>query len=480
MISIRKQLFGTLLALGFIIIFTISLAVNISIGKHFERYIETNIKHAGDVIVNILADLYETDKWERTIEEELIIETYMGNFAISVLTPQKELLWGTTKEELFDRLKQSDNDLLRFNTIPYRFEDRPIFSRKGELIGYARIGYYASTLLSSNDVKFQRDVNRTILWCGTIILGFFTVIGVYITCLFTHHIYGISRTSIALADGKLTTRYRDKSKIKEIETLRYSMNYLAEKLENQDAIRKKLISDVSHEIRTPLHILQSNLEAMLDGFYPIDAQQIELLYKEVVRFGKLLNNLDMLKTVEENIVKMDMEQLSLNESLKDVFDAYKIVARENRIKYQLNDTKTQQVSVWADQDMLKQVWMNVLSNAFKFTSKKGEITVATDIRNKECIITVEDTGVGIAEEDLPYVFERMYRGDKSREQYEGSGIGLTIVKRMLQLHQGKISIESREGEGTKVTIILPINEVAHTPSNISSKVKSYMRKGTKS
>ncbi|MDF2614932.1 MAG: integral rane sensor signal transduction histidine kinase [Clostridia bacterium] len=480
MITMRKQVFGILLTLGTFIIFTISYAVNISIQRHFEVYTMANIKRAGDAIVGVLQDLYEVDEWNHNIGQELIIETYMGNFAISVLTPDKKFIWGTTQEQLLDKIKKNDKVLIPYNALPYRFEDRPIYSKAGVLVGYARIGYYSSAILSTNDLMFQANVNRTILWCGTIILGFFSLLGLYISRLFTHHIYGISKTSIDLADGKLSARYHCKSKIKEIETLRYSMNYLAQRLESQDTIRKKLISDVSHEIRTPLHILQSNLEAMIDGFYPIDEEQMQLLYKEVVRFGKLLNNLDKLKNAEEAENNMEMRPLSLNESIKDVFDAFKIVAKEKKIKYQLNDSASQNVIILADRDSIKQLWMNLLSNAFKFTDKKGEIIVTTMTRNKECSIIIEDTGIGIAKEDLPYVFERMYRGDKSREKHEGSGLGLTIVKRIIELHKGKIDIESTEGKGTKVTVIIPIEELGNTPGNIGTKVKSYMKLGIKS
>lgn len=479
MMTMRKQLFGILISIGTIVIFSVSLAVNISIQKHFELYVQGNIKRIGDVIVSNLQELYEMDRWLDSIGEELIVETHMGNFAISVLTPDKKIIWGTTKEEFLKRMQREYGEQYQYGSKAYRYEDRPIFSRSGVLVGYARIGYYVPALLSNNDLKFQKDVNETIFLCGTIILCCFAVAGVYISRLFTFHIYGISKTSIALADGNLGVRYNAKSKIKEIETLRYSMNYLAEKLQNQDSIRKKLISDVSHEIRTPLHILQSNLEAMIDGIYPVDDEQMQLLYNEVVRFGKLLNNLDLLKNVEESLTKLDMKSLSLNESLQDVFDAFKIVAREKRIKYQFKNAATEQVMVWGDKDSLKQLWMNILSNAFKFTDRKGEITVTTSVRNKECIIEVEDTGIGIAEEDLPYVFERMYRGDKSREKYEGSGIGLTVVKNVIMLHNGKINIESAEGKGTKVTITLPIDENAVQSARISSKVKSYMKLGNK-
>ena len=145
----------------------------------------------------------------------------------------------------------------------------------------------------------------------------------------------------------------------------------------------------------------------------------------------------------------------------------------------MKTSEIERVMVSADKDALKQLWMNILSNAFKFTGDKGEIHITASLNHKECTVIVQDSGIGIAEEDLPYVFERMYRGDKSREQYEGSGIGLTMVKNIVEKHNGKVSIESKEGEYTKVIVTLPVHSMMLEPNNISSKMKSYMKIGSK-
>lgn len=476
MISIRKQLFGIFLSIGLIMVLCTSLIVNVSIQKSFQLYVESNIKYASQTLTRVLASLYEKDQWEQNVGQQMLLENYLGlgNFSIAILDESKNFIWGSTQEDLRKELQHRGE--LKLGSVVYQVADSPIYS-EGNLVGYARIGYYPSATLSRNDIKFKNDINLSIVWCSSMILMCFILAGLYLSRLFTYHIYGISKTSIALADGKLKARYPFKSRIKEIETLRHSMNYLGEKLERQDEIRKKLISDISHEIRTPLQVLQSNLEAMIDGIYPIDEEQMEMLYKEVVRFGKLLNNLDMLKNVEENEIKKEFKLVGLNESVKEVFDAFKIVAKEKKITYHLKQAETENVIIKGDPDSLKQLWMNILSNAFKFTSDKGEIKVTTALVGKECVVTVEDTGIGINEEDLPYVFERMYRGDKSREQYEGSGIGLTMVKTIVENHQGKIYIESEEGKYTKITVHLPVDTVMLEPNNISSKMKSYIKIG---
>lgn len=479
MISIRKQLFTIFLSIGLMMVVFTSMSVSSVIDKNFNTYVNANVNAASDTIVELVQKSYDEGDFDNDVVRASIVESPMGNLAVSVLDQNKHYLWGMDKENLFDQLKNESKKEIKIDEKLYQEVERPYFKQNGEIAGYVRIGYYPSELLSSNDRKFQSNVKVSLIWCSSVILMWFIFAGLYVSRLFTYHIYGISKTSIALADGKLSARYLFKSKIKEIETLRHSMNYLGEKLERQDTIRKKLISDISHEIRTPLQILQSNLEAMIDGIYPIDEEQMNLLYKEVVRFGKLLNNLDLLKNVEESESKMNFRVISLQESISEVYDAFKIVAKEKKINYNMKTSEIERVMVSADKDALKQLWMNILSNAFKFTGDKGEIHITGSLNHKECTVIVQDSGIGIAEEDLPYVFERMYRGDKSREQYEGSGIGLTMVKNIVEKHNGKVSIESKEGEYTKVIVTLPVHSMMLEPNNISSKMKSYMKIGSK-
>lgn len=477
MISIRKQLFTIFFGIGMIMVLTTSLLVNVIIKKNFEMYINNNIRQAGDDITAAVQKLYNEGYLNEEIGKSSILGSYMGNFSVAILDNNKQFIWGVTKEAFMQKIS-TELSGKPLNMTSYREIDRPFYNGE-EVVGYVRVGYYPTQTLSNNDKKFQEDIDTSLIWCASMILMWFTLAGLYVSRLFTYHIYGISKTSIALADGNLDARYPFKSKIKEIETLRHSMNYLGEKLERQDTIRKKLVSDISHEIRTPLQILQSNLEAMIDGIYPIDEEQMNVLYKEVVRFGKLLNNLNLLKNVEDNESKMYFRVISLNDSLHEVFDSFKIIAKEKKINYHIKSNETDLVMVSADKDALKQLWMNIFSNAFKFTDVKGEIKVTTSLEHKACKVVIQDSGIGIASEDLPYIFERMYRGDKSREQYQGSGIGLTLVKNIVEKHQGKVEVESKEGVYTKVSITLPVHTLMLEPNNISSKMKSYIKMGGK-
>ncbi len=467
MISMRKQLFTLLLCTGSITIVLTALSVNMTLHNKFSSYIHNNIEKTSMLIVEQLEDMYEqTGSWDTLLQSEFWMRMQVDNFAVAILSPDKELIWGMTEHELAHKIKALDYPLFygaNFKDIEngiYSFEDIPI-EASGETIGYARIGYFPSFLLETEDIKFQTSINQSLVITGLVAMSCFVIVGAYVTRLFTKPIYAVAKASVDVAEGKYDTRYSKHSRIIELENLRHSMNYLAQTLEKQDALRRKLISDVSHEIRTPLHILQSNLEAMIDGIYPIDEEQMQVLYQEVVRFGSLLNNLDKLKNIEQDVPMGKKEEIYINTCLKEIYHTFKIVAKERNIKYKLNIQETQCVRVQADLGALKQILMNIVSNAFKFT-QKGTITITTSVHGRMLRIAIEDTGIGIDEEDIPYVFERMYRGDKSREQYEGSGLGLTIVKKLVDAHRGKISIESKAGEGTCVIIDLPISRMSKT------------------
>lgn len=465
MISMRKQVFGLLLCTGITTILLTACFVNLTIHKEFKRYVESNIQKASMTLVDRLEEAYELyGTWDETIVYVLSEEMELGNFSLAILDQDKNYLWGITEEKMLEKVKNLDYPLFygshlgsQHRKLNYTVKDLPIQTTQG-IVGYARIGYFPSFLLSTNDILFQANINESIVISGSIAMFGLIGIGLYITRLFTKPIYDIAIHSAELAEGKYKTRYNRASRITEIENLRHSMNYLAQKLEQQDRLRRKLISDVSHEIRTPLHIVQSNLEAMIDGIYPIDEVQMEVLYQEVIRFSSLLNNLDKLKNIEEDHMDLVMEEMHINTCIQEVYNTFKIVAKERGITYELMSYPTKDVIVKVDRGAMKQILMNLLSNAFKFT-KQGKIRITTQKKDKQLMIIIEDTGIGIAKEDLPYVFERMYRGDKSREQFEGSGIGLTIVKKLMLLQGGKVTIESENQKGTRVIIVLPIHHL---------------------
>lgn len=261
----------------------------------------------------------------------------------------------------------------------------------------------------------------------------------------------VSDTSIELSKGNYDARSNVKSNIVEFNALIESINTHGEKLKHQDTLRKRLVSDISHEIRTPLNVLQNNLEAMIDGILPITSDRLNDLDNEVIRFGKLLNNLDVLKQFETDDTKLDIGTVHLDSLIKDVCNDFDSIANEKNVHISLQ-FEPGWFEIQGDEDKLKQVFINLMSNAVKFSKQYGNIWVTIKENQDKVIVHIKDNGIGIKKEDLPYIFERLYRGDKSRLLISGSGIGLTIVKKILNLHGASIDVKSEENKGTDVSV----------------------------
>ena len=274
---------------------------------------------------------------------------------------------------------------------------------------------------------------------------------------FSKPIKEVSNTSVNLSRDNYDSRSNIKSNIEEIRNLTESINSLGDKLNSQDLLRKRLISDISHEIRTPLNVLQNNLEAMIDGIIPTTPDRLNNLNDEVIRFGKLLNNLNALKEIEADEIALNLGLVNMDELLSAVISDFSIAADERNIELIMNKEENKDFTVLGDYDNLKQVFINLISNGIKFTNINGTVCINLSSDINSVIIQINDNGMGIKKEDLAFIFERMYRGDKSRQRIEGSGIGLTIVKRILTLHSATIDVESEENKGTTFTVCIHKN-----------------------
>lgn len=421
--------------------------VNITIHNKFNEYM-LNIQNKRDErIVNYFREVYKREgRWNKDSGIELIHEAYMGNYCLTLLDANKEFIWGMNPGDI--RYKTHLSNMLEKEGGVYRSQTFEVLV-DGQVVGYVDIGQYSPILLSQEDINFKVSVNKSIVVSGIISLIIIISISFYFSNQFSMPIREVSSMSVNLSKGNFNTKSNIKSNIKELEDLKNSTNILAEKLKYQDMLRKRLVSDISHEIRTPLNVLQNNLEAMIDGIIPISADRLNSLNEEVIRFGKLLNNLEILKQFETESIKYNFEIFSLDQLIKSIYDDFCMKAESKNITFNCIIQPDQDYQIAGDRDQLKQVFINLISNALKFTNRNGKVSLNLYRDHQYIIAEVEDNGIGIRNEDLSFVFERFYRGDKSRHKTPGSGIGLTIVKSILDFHSASIDIESEEGRGTK-------------------------------
>ncbi len=260
-----------------------------------------------------------------------------------------------------------------------------------------------------------------------------------------------------LAGGDFSIRVEEKGD-REFIKLAKSFNHMAEELQHAEMQRRNLTADVAHELRTPLHILQGNLEGALDGVYKASPEYFKSMLEETRLLQRLVEDLQILSLAETGNLELNFQTLLVKDLLEDVVTSFSGQADEGKIQIRLNYPKElAELTLEGDWHRLDQVVGNLVSNAMRYTAEGGEIILGADKNDTVVKITIQDSGAGIPAEDLPYVFDRFWKGDKTRSRTSGgSGLGLAIARQLVSAHGGTIAVESEEGVGTKFTVELPL------------------------
>jgi signal transduction histidine kinase len=268
---------------------------------------------------------------------------------------------------------------------------------------------------------------------------------------FLEPIYLIKENARLIEDGKYKKLFEVRTNTYELHDLSLSVKELAEKLEHQDALRKRMTSDIAHELRTPLATIQSHIEAFMDGVWEPNPEKLTVVHNEISRLTKLIKELSELSVIESDEIKLSKSDINLSALLDNITESFEPLFISKRI--QLQKKIQNGISLSGDADRLNQVFANILSNAYKYTNEEGIVRVGLEQSKDLITATVSDTGIGIPKEDVKHIFERFYRSDLSRNRGTGgTGIGLTITKAYVEAHNGRIRIESEEGHGTKIII----------------------------
>jgi len=253
----------------------------------------------------------------------------------------------------------------------------------------------------------------------------------------------------------LSRRLPDFGSSDEIGRLALVLNQTLDRLESLFRTQQRLLTDVSHELRTPLTTIQGNLELMRRMGSP-HLDMLNDTQDEVARMARLVDDLMLLARADVGGLPIQRKPVELDTVFLDVFRRMKPLAGSVELALEEMD----QVCVMGDADRLKQLILNLVDNGLKYTPSGGKVTMSLSKLNGSARVVVADNGIGIAEADLPLIFERFYRADKARSRIQGgSGLGLSIVRWLVEAHGGTISVDSRVGEGTTFVVTLPV----HTP-----------------
>jgi signal transduction histidine kinase len=240
----------------------------------------------------------------------------------------------------------------------------------------------------------------------------------------------------------------------EIGSLIEAFNQTLERLETLFTSQQRFLADVSHELRTPLTVIKGNVDLMR-RMKDLDEESLTSIDQEAGRLTRLVGGLLLLAQAESGSVSLNMKPVELDTLLLEVFQEMKVLARE---KVELQLTEIDQIQVSGDRDRLKQVFLNLVGNAIQYTPQGGDVFISLGKAAEQVRLVIRDTGPGIPAADLPHIFNRFYRAEKSRTRGKttGFGLGLSIAHWIVEKHGGRIEVDSNEGQGTTFCIWLPL------------------------
>lgn len=242
-----------------------------------------------------------------------------------------------------------------------------------------------------------------------------------------------------------------------VSELTKNVNYMALELHQIETMRQEFISNVSHELQSPLTSIRGFAQALQNEHLNTEAKShyLAIIETESIRLSRLTENLLRLASLEAEHVRFEPKPYALDKQLRNLILTCEPQWAGKAIDM---DVSLEEIELTADQDLMTQVWMNLIHNSIKFTPDGGRIGVALCRRDNAAEFKIEDTGIGISEEDQTRIFERFYKADKSRMRSDsgGSGLGLSIVQKIIEMHKGTITVNSKPGVGTAFTIILPV------------------------
>lgn len=470
--SLRTRLIVSLAAIVVVVVGLLVILTRGAITMRFNSMVHESGSQFGARISEFLGEYYARNgSWEGVGEIFVAFRNMPNNipqpehypfqerlgFPARILNPKEErlLLMDNEGQVVFNSEPQSDwvDDLKNIQD-----EGVPIYVN-GEPVGQL---YVASSLgiLNTLQNNFLSRMNTLMVFGGILAVLVAVVGGTYLAYRIITPVKALSEASLRLANGDYSQRIPVTSE-DELGEMSKSFNKMAMELERQENLRRQAMADIAHELRTPLSVLQIDLESIEDGLVEPTGEAIQRLLMEVELLSKLVDDLRLLSLAEAGELRLDFHPVDLTGLVQVVLKRFDAAAREQGVELIFRQPGGE-LWISGDEQRLVQVLLNLLTNAVHYTPSGGQVAVEVEPSGEFVCMSIMDTGVGILQEDLPQVFERLYRADKARNRENGgSGLGLSIAKSIIDAHGGRIWAESKEGKGSTFAFELP-----HIPGGI--------------
>lgn len=347
-----------------------------------------------------------------------------------------------TLRETFDKIRNQKND-------KFSLRVRLTLLVAAEIAVSVSLGYLISLLLSNAVQKIPLLLELLILslFVGSLVTGF-------LSKWFFSPIKSLGDAMEKVADGDFSVRLSTKSSSKEIREVYSGFNLMASELSAIEILQTDFVSNVSHEFKTPINAIEG-YSMLLQGGENLNEDQKQYVDKIIFntkRLSTLVGSILLLSKLENQSISVNRTTYRLDEQIRQSIVALEPAWEKKDIEF---DVELDSVEYTGNESMIRHIWDNLIGNAIKFDPDCGLVRIRLEKRDKSVVFTVEDSGPGISEEAKKHIFDKFYQGDSSHKE-EGNGLGLALVKKILAVSNGEISVENADGGGCRFTVVLPV------------------------
>jgi signal transduction histidine kinase len=460
----RKQSLQTKLSLNIALVALLTVALisvlsNVFIKRRFESYIvQRQQQEIADLLLRVEQQYDPASRtWDVGFLHAIGMYALRDGYIVKIYDRRGKMLWDAETCDMALCMQIVEDVSQKMQTLApsaggaFATLDFPLTS-EGRTVGKISVSHFAPYFLSDGDALFLDALNAVFIGCGLLSLAFAAALGRLLARNVSLPIRKAADAAKRMSEGDYAARIEGGSRVRELDELTLSVNRLAQALGRQENLRRQLTADVAHELRTPLTTVGTHIEAMTEGLWEPTRERLSSCREEIERIGGLVSDMESLARVESDNLKLDRDFVNLRELAEKTLRSFEArIAEKN-----LNVSAEGDCRAWADRKRMRQVLTNLLSNAVKYTPPGGTVRVVLSETDDSALLAVEDDGIGISEEDLPFVFERFYRADKSRSRASGgSGIGLAVVRSIVTAHGGGVKAERLPAGGSRFLVSLP-------------------------
>ena len=422
--------------------------------QHFHTYTQDNMHTVAETTAEQIAERYATyDSFSATVLQP-------ANNAVSLSKGVGMQVVDNDGNVVFDSTTKVEGveGIVMPSIAPQQGQDNMAFAPivvNDQAVGSVRVWVYGSDqLLRAADQEFRDKSYQAMILAAILAILLASVIGFFFARSLVRPIKRVTDTAAALAEGDLSARTNMQGE-DEISQLGQTFDVMANAVERDRNLERRLTTDVAHELRTPLMAIQATVEAMVDGVLPVDEERLATVDSEVMRLSRLVGSLLKLSRLENRSNPNKQEVVDVGEVVSGIIATHEAYVNESGLK--LMYRADPDVLVLGDPDLIRQATANLISNAVRYTDEGGRIYVRVKRGETMASIAVRDTGIGLTPEEARMVFQRFWRADSGRDRESGGlGVGLTVVKEIVDRHNGWVQVEGRPGEGACFTIHIPL------------------------